>query len=142
MLERDLHLLAHLLLVFLMIVLGGPLLQAGRGWELHWLVVVGWLIKRGQFSEVPHTTTTTNTVKLWVDTRVGVLHPQDLDSRVLEGRWGSLIGVPWVKSPIIIECIKVRRRSLILLEDLGWHNFLIIESVIEFLNLKGITCGK
>lgn len=35
MLERDLHLLAHFLLVLRMIVLGGPLPQGGRGWELH-----------------------------------------------------------------------------------------------------------
>ena len=41
MLEGNLHLLSHLLLVLRMIVLGGPLPQVGRGWELHRLVMVG-----------------------------------------------------------------------------------------------------
>ena len=41
MLEGDLHLLSHLLLVLRMIVLGGPLPQVGcRRWELHGLVIV------------------------------------------------------------------------------------------------------
>jgi hypothetical protein len=35
MLERDLHLLPHLLLILRMIVLWGALPQGGRGWELH-----------------------------------------------------------------------------------------------------------
>lgn len=40
MLEGNLHFLSHLLLVLRMIVLGGPLPQVGRGWELHRLVMV------------------------------------------------------------------------------------------------------